>query len=115
METVAKKDIDLNKAVELIVKSRFDKIKRSSEPQKIPLCVNVVSEEIEIEGNRPALDLIMCIDVSGSMSGEKIQMVKDTLLFVVDELKDFDRMSLIEFDSAVNVLTHLNPMTEKNK
>lgn len=52
-----------------------------------------------MESNRPALDLVMCIDVSGSMSGDKIAMVKDTLLFVVDELKEFDRMSLLEFDS----------------
>lgn len=46
------------------------------------------------------MDLILCIDISGSMQGEKIQQVKDTLLFIVDELKDIDRVSLVVFNDA---------------
>lgn len=37
----------------------------------------------------------MCIDISGSMSGDKIKMVRETLLFIIDELKDIDRLSLV--------------------
>lgn len=57
----------------------------------------------------------MVIDISGSMSGSKIQLVKETLLFLVSELKDIDRLSLIVFDQSYDKLTHLCPMTEANK
>ena len=64
---------------------------------------------------RLGMDLIMVIDVSGSMNGEKIQLVKETLNFLVDELKDIDRLSFIVFDNKFQVLSHLSPMTEENK
>ena len=40
----------------------------------------------------------MCvIDTSGSMSGEKINLVKKTLKYVIDLLEENDRFSLISF------------------
>ena len=42
-------------------------------------------------------------------------MVKDTLIFIVDELKSKDRLGLILFDDKVDVLRSLTKMTEKNK
>jgi len=58
------------------------------------------------------LDLILCIDISGSMSGQKLQMVKETLIFILDQLNDEDRVSLVAFDDQVDILAKLNSMTE---
>jgi len=30
------------------------------------------------------------VDVSGSMSGDKIRLVIDTLLFIIDQLQEYD-------------------------
>lgn len=58
------------------------------------------------------MDLILCIDISGSMSGQKLQMVKETLIFILDQLNDEDRVSLVAFDDQVDILAKLNSMTE---
>lgn len=58
------------------------------------------------------MDLILCIDISGSMSGQKLQMVKETLIFILDQLNDEDRVSLVAFDDKVDILAKLNSMTE---
>lgn len=68
-----------------------------------------------MDENRPGMDLILAIDTSGSMSGEKIKLVKETINFMIDELQDIDRLALVEFNSTKTLLAHFNPMTEKNK
>eukprot|EP00118_Oscarella_pearsei_P016618 m.160650 g.160650 ORF g.160650 m.160650 type:complete len:497 (+) comp38777_c0_seq7:74-1564(+) len=50
---------------------------------------------------RAAIDLVAVIDKSGSMSGEKIKLVKETLHFVVDQLKETDRLGLVTYDTNV--------------
>ena len=46
------------------------------------------------------------------MSGQKLQMVKETLIFILDQLNDEDRVSLVAFDDKVDILAKLNSMTE---
>lgn len=53
------------------------------------------------------LDLICVIDVSGSMSGPKIELVKESLLYVIDQLSERDRMALVTFADQGNVLQEL--------
>lgn len=49
---------------------------------------------------RPAVDLVCVIDESGSMQGAKIDLVKQTLLYVLEILNERDRLSLILFSSG---------------
>lgn len=55
------------------------------------------SEDIDMAG-RPSVDLICVIDHSGSMSGTKIELVRKTLVSIIDFLNEKDRICLIEFD-----------------
>ena len=48
--------------------------------------------------NRPSIDMICVIDKSGSMDGEKIELVKDSLKQLLEYLNEKDRLSLIMFD-----------------
>ncbi len=59
--------------------------------------------------------MVFVIDVSGSMDGNKIKLVKDTLEFIIEELTDKDRVALITFNHNSKMLTNLNPMTRSNK
>ncbi|HSJ57509.1 MAG TPA: VIT domain-containing protein [Anaerolineae bacterium] len=47
-----------------------------------------------------AKDVILVLDVSGSMRGEKIEQAKDALSFVLDNLHDVDRFNVIAFSTG---------------
>ena len=64
---------------------------------------------------RPSVDLICVIDKSGSMGGEKIKLVRDTLMCLLELLKDNDRICLIEFASSARRLCPLTSVSEKNQ
>lgn len=50
-------------------------------------------------GSRTSVDLICVIDVSGSMQGSKLNLVKDTMKVLIEILTPSDRLSIITFDS----------------
>ncbi len=50
---------------------------------------------------RPPLDLLACIDVSGSMAGEKIESVRRSLYALSRELGAEDRLGITSFESSV--------------
>lgn len=107
--------VDFTKIVNFRLDAEYTKIKRSNEVQKIPLMVTVGAADVDLGKKRVGLDLVMVIDISGSMSGEKIKLVVETLLFIIDELKETDRLCLVAFDNVSEILTNLTPMTEENK
>jgi Mg-chelatase subunit ChlD len=49
------------------------------------------------------VDLICVIDISGSMKGEKIRLVKRALEYVIDQLGAGDKMSIITFNVKATV------------
>ena len=55
----------------------------------------------------PGLDLVLVIDRSGSMSGEKINMAKNAALTSLDMLKERDRLAIITFNDQYQL--HLPP------
>ena len=48
-------------------------------------------------GSRTSVDLICVIDVSGSMGGPKIELVKETMKVLIETLTPTDRLSIITF------------------
>ena len=62
-------------------------------------------------GSRTNVDLICVIDNSGSMNGEKIALVRDTLKFLVETLTPSDRISLILFNSYASRLCPLKTVS----
>jgi Ca-activated chloride channel family protein len=55
-------------------------------------------------GNTIPKDIVFVLDRSGSMSGVKIEQAQDALLFILDQLGEADRFSIISFDDQVSVL-----------
>ncbi|XP_074300383.1 E3 ubiquitin-protein ligase WAV3-like [Silene latifolia] len=65
------------------------------------------------EGNsRAPLDLVAVLDVSGSMFGQKIALLKQALNFVIQNLGPADRLSVITFSTSSQRLTPLKRMTQ---
>ena len=65
--------------------------------------------------SRSPVDIVAVIDHSGSMAGEKLNLVRKTLLFVIDQLKSCDRLCLVLYDDLVSVEFPLTQMTKENK
>ena len=70
---------------------------------------------VEEDNTRAQVDLVAVIDRSGSMSGDKINLVKETLLFVLTQLTAKDRLCLIVYDNRVESVFELTYVTEESR
>ena len=50
-------------------------------------------------GVRANVDIICVIDISGSMFGQKIALVRDTMRYVVEMLSPQDRLSIVVYNN----------------
>jgi Ca-activated chloride channel family protein len=53
---------------------------------------------------RPALNLSLVLDRSGSMCGEKIERAREAARYCIDQLLASDRLSVVIFDETIEVL-----------
>jgi Ca-activated chloride channel family protein len=59
-----------------------------------------------VEGDAIPKDIVFVIDRSGSMSGEKIEQAHNALRFVLGQLDEDDRFSIVGFDHRLAVLDY---------
>ncbi|XP_062523654.1 uncharacterized protein LOC134198303 isoform X2 [Corticium candelabrum] len=80
-------------------------------------CWSMVSLKAPVyePSERASIDLVAVVDKSGSMSGEKISLVRETLHFVVDQLKDTDRLGIVSYDTKVYDDLRLKVMNQRGK
>ena len=63
----------------------------------------LVSPSVEVDASKVAAkDIILVLDVSGSMQGEKLAQAKGALRFVLERLNPDDRFALITFNTSIN-------------
>ena len=78
-----------------------------------PIVVNVVSEEIKEKNSN--VELICVIDVSGSMMGEKIKLVKQSLKVLLEMMGENDKLGLVLFNHQAQKLLDLTFTNSENK
>lgn len=61
------------------------------------------------------VDLVVVMDISGSMRGDKITSARASLLEFIKKLDDRDRLQIILFSSQISTLTPLTPLGEKRQ
>ena len=61
------------------------------------------------------VDVVVAMDVSGSMEGDKIASARQSLLEFIDLLDDRDRLQIILFNHNLTELTPLSPLNEKRE
>ncbi|KAL0303491.1 UNVERIFIED_CONTAM: E3 ubiquitin-protein ligase WAV3 [Sesamum radiatum] len=61
---------------------------------------------------RAPVDLVTVLDVSGSMLGSKLDLVKRAVNFVIDNLGPSDRLSVVSFATQARRMLPLHRMTE---
>lgn len=65
------------------------------------------------EETKKPVDLVVVMDISGSMRGEKLSAARASLLDFIKRLDDRDRLQVTLFSNSVVTLTPLTPLGEK--
>ncbi|OQR83458.1 hypothetical protein THRCLA_10936, partial [Thraustotheca clavata] len=67
------------------------------------------------ENERKPIDLVVVLDRSGSMAGNKLTLCKKTMEFLAKELSAQDRVALVSYDTYVTTDLRLTKMTPEGK
>ncbi|KAK7261336.1 hypothetical protein RIF29_27645 [Crotalaria pallida] len=67
------------------------------------------------QNTRASIDLVTVLDVSGSMAGTKLSLVKRAMSFVIQNLSPSDRLSVVAFSSTARRVFPLQRMTDTGK
>ena len=82
--------------------------------QTVDVLIRITPPELEvINAARPALNLSLVLDRSGSMAGPKMTQARNTAMFCVDQMLSSDRLSVVAFDDRIDVLFPSEPVTNK--
>jgi Ca-activated chloride channel homolog len=74
-----------------------------------------VSRRLGVGQARPPLALALVLDRSGSMQGDKLVTAKRAAQAVLDRLDERDQAAVVVFDSTVDVVHPLTPVTTETK
>lgn len=76
----------------------------------------VIPDNVQQENkDRAPIDLICVLDISGSMAGSKINLLIETVNFIVDTLSEKDRISVVQFNHRARRLMPLKRLTQQNQ
>ena len=83
--------------------------------QNTPFIININSPQPKEGEKKCNADLICVIDISYSMEGFKLELVKKSLKILTKMMDENDRLALVLFDDKASIYFDLDYMTEKNK
>jgi Ca-activated chloride channel family protein len=90
------------------------KLLNSAEPGY--LLVQIKAARVEAKQARIPLNIALVLDKSGSMSHDyKLENARKAALFLIDQLQPVDFFSLITYDTHVNTLVPIQPITTKDQ
>jgi Ca-activated chloride channel family protein len=87
-----------------------------SQPQtvlEVPAADVIAGTQVLWEQVKKPVDLVVVMDISGSMKGEKIAAARDSLVQFINLLDDRDRLQVVLFNHELITLTPLSPLDEK--
>src|SRR5690606_19910041 len=84
------------------------------EPTKSYLKVGLIGRPDDRQ-RRPSVNVALVIDRSGSMSGEKIEHAKQAAMMFIDRLDPNDIISVIAYDSVVEVVIPATKITDREE
>eukprot|EP00287_Rhodomonas_sp_CCMP768_P009749 CAMPEP_0196718132 /NCGR_PEP_ID=MMETSP1091-20130531/1410_1 /TAXON_ID=302021 /ORGANISM="Rhodomonas sp., Strain CCMP768" /LENGTH=595 /DNA_ID=CAMNT_0042058723 /DNA_START=18 /DNA_END=1805 /DNA_ORIENTATION=+ len=80
---------------------------------KLTFNVHLRAPEVQDEdGKRPTVALSAVIDTSGSMEGSKLQLVKESCNFILDQMSAKDKLGLVEYNTVCREVFALSRASE---
>ena len=73
-----------------------------------------VSLDVRGKKHLPSLALVLVIDKSGSMLGQKMELTKEAAVATVGLMSDRDSVGVIAFDGAAHEIVNLTPAENKD-
>ncbi|XP_066358757.1 E3 ubiquitin-protein ligase WAV3-like isoform X2 [Miscanthus floridulus] len=102
--------------------TEYSAVERDSSRDNFAVLVHVKAPGMTTDGEaaagdapRAPLDLVTVLDVSGSMTGAKLALLKQAMGFVVDNLGPHDRLSVVSFSDGARRVTRLLLMSGDGK
>lgn len=93
-----------------------DTIGISADKKSVSFCATVTARNLpNDESTRVPVDIIVVLDVSGSMSGSKLELCKTTISLLLQELRASDRFGLVTFGSTVKLEISTQELTKANR
>ncbi|MEM1293012.1 MAG: VWA domain-containing protein [Cyanobacteria bacterium P01_H01_bin.162] len=83
-------------------------------PVTLDVLVRITPPSLPQDTERPALNLSLVIDRSGSMGGAKIARAREAARFAIANLLPSDRLSVVLFDNRIETLVPSTLATDKN-
>lgn len=87
-----------------------NRVRLSTNDQTLAVKLSITEDQLENledeneDKNDATIDLFCVVDISGSMSGTKLDEVKQSLQYLLDLLKPQDRISIIVFDDRSELI-----------
>ena len=66
---------------------------------KAPSLLSQAASEKQLNELRVPVDIVCVVDQSGSMQGEKMILLKETLDYIIEQMSPLDRLAIISFDT----------------
>src|SRR5688572_9276944 len=79
------------------------------------LKVGLTGFDLPSSAKRSPVNLALVLDRSSSMAGEKIEKAREAASMILDRLGSDDVVSLISYDSYVQVISPAAPLTDKEE
>lgn len=101
--------------LQLRTQAQFSECTYSEDIEKFYAQLEIEAPHYESENVRPPVDIVAVLDVSGSMQGGKISLVRKSMRRLVRSVQHNDRIAFVTFDSRVKVLMNFCSMDQTNK
>ncbi|MBI5091074.1 MAG: VWA domain-containing protein [Candidatus Hydrogenedentes bacterium] len=85
----------------------------AGEKQKAYLRVALTGADLGDASKRAPVNVAFVLDKSGSMQGEKMERAKDATRMAIEKLRDIDIVSIVAYDSTVQVLVPATKLTDR--
>ncbi|CAD8189525.1 unnamed protein product [Paramecium pentaurelia] len=106
---------ELLNSVHLNVLPRQKSIQIQEYCQILPIVMQIQSLKSQLKKQRANIDLMCVVDVSGSMDGEKIKLVQNSLRYIQKILKPADRLSIVSFATQAGINLQWTRNVAENK
>lgn len=87
---------------------------KSGEKQNAWVRVGITGFELKTDQQRPPINVVIVLDKSGSMKGEKIDNARKAAIDAIQRLRADDIVSIVTYDTTVNVLVPATKLTDKS-
>jgi len=117
VESSAKVQNKTARVLDLSVAPHRESIGCSTPQESTKVCVHIAATALSDEEHdaRPGVDVVACLDQSGSMDGNKFRDCKRTLQLMVKHLTSKDRFGLVVYGSSAKVVVPVQSMTPSAK